>query len=141
MSMYRSSVGVFTQFLSSLSHLLDRAEAHAVARKIDPSILLHTRLYPDMYNLTRQVGEAIRHAVLACSLLAAVEPPVFADSEPDIAELKARIATAIDFMGPSAARRDQRRRRQASGVRVQEWFGAKFYRPIAAADFQRPPVL
>jgi hypothetical protein len=37
--------------------------------------------------------------VVACSLLAAVEPPVFAGTEPDIAELKARIATAIDFMG------------------------------------------
>jgi uncharacterized protein len=48
MSMNRSSVGVFTQFLASLSDLLDRAEAHAVARKIDPSILLHTRLYPNM---------------------------------------------------------------------------------------------
>jgi hypothetical protein len=97
-SMHRSSVGVFTQFLGSLSDLLDHAAAHAERRKIDPSILLNARLYPDMYNLTRQVGEAIRHAVLACALLAAVEPPVFGETEPDIAELKARIATAIDFM-------------------------------------------
>jgi uncharacterized protein len=97
-SMYRSSVGVFTQFLESLSDLLDRAEAHAVARKIDPSILLHTRLYPNMYDLTRQVGEAIRHAVLACALLVGVEPPSFSESEPDIPELKSRIATAINFM-------------------------------------------
>jgi hypothetical protein len=97
-SMYRSSVGVFTQFLASLSDLLDRAEAHAVARKIDPSILLHARLYPNMYDLARQVGEAIRHAVLACALLAGVEPPISPDSEPDIPELKARITTALDFI-------------------------------------------
>jgi hypothetical protein len=97
-SMHRSSVGVFTQFLGNLSELLDHAAAHAERRKIDPSILLQARLYPDMYNLTRQVGEAIRHAILACGLLTAVDPPVFADTEPDIAELKARIATAIDFM-------------------------------------------
>jgi hypothetical protein len=51
-----------------------------------------------MYNLTRQVGEAIRHAVLSTSLLVGVDPPVFPDGEPDIAELKARIATAIDFV-------------------------------------------
>ncbi len=51
-----------------------------------------------MYNLARQVGEANRHAVFACALMAGVEPPVFPDSEPDIPELKARIATAIDFM-------------------------------------------
>jgi hypothetical protein len=98
-SMYDSSVGVFTQFLGNLSDLLDRAAAYAEARKIDPAILLHTRLYPNMYDLTRQVGEANRHAVLACALIAGVEPPGFPESEPDMAELKARIATAVDFIG------------------------------------------
>jgi uncharacterized protein len=44
------------------------------------------------------VGEAIRHAVLACALLAGVEPPIFPGSEPDIPELKARITTAINFI-------------------------------------------
>jgi hypothetical protein len=97
-SMYKSSVGVFTHFLGNLSDLLDHASAYAEERKIDPTILLNTRLYPNMYNLTRQVGEANRHAVLACALMAEVEPPVFPDTEPDIPELKARIATAIEFM-------------------------------------------
>jgi hypothetical protein len=96
--MYRSSAGVFIQFLGSLSNLLDHAAAHAEARKIDPSILLNARLYPNMYNLTRQVGEAIRHAVLACSLLAGVDPPAVPDPEPDIPELKARIANAMGFI-------------------------------------------
>jgi hypothetical protein len=36
--------------------------------------------------------------VVACALLAGVEPPLFGDAEPDIGELKARIATAIDFV-------------------------------------------
>lgn len=97
-SMYRSSVGVFTQFLGSLSNLLDLAAVHAETRKIDPSILLNARLYPNMYNFTRQVGEAIRHAVLACALLVDVDPPIFPDTEPDIPEIKTRIATAIAFM-------------------------------------------
>jgi hypothetical protein len=96
--MYKASVGVFTPFLASLSSLLDHAAGHAEARKIDPSILLNARLYPNMYNLTRQVGEAVRHAVLGCALLTGATPPVLADTEPDIPELKARIATAIDFM-------------------------------------------
>jgi hypothetical protein len=98
-SMHQSSVGVFTQFLGSLSDLLDHAAVYAQTRNIDPSILLNVRLYPNMYNLTRQVGEANRHAVLACALLAGVNPPVFPDTEPDIPELKARIATAKDFIG------------------------------------------
>jgi hypothetical protein len=97
-SMYQSSVEVFTQFLGSLSDLLDHASAHAAARNIDPSILLHSRLYPNMYDLSRQVGEANRHAVLACALLAGVNPPVFAAAEPDMSELKARIATAVEFL-------------------------------------------
>lgn len=97
-SMYKSSVDVFIQFLGNLSNLLDRAAGHAEARKIDPAILLRARLYPNMYDLTRQVGEAIRHAVVACSLLASAEPPTFPDTEPDISELKARIATAIEFL-------------------------------------------
>jgi hypothetical protein len=86
-------------FLSSLSGLLDRAAAHATAKAIDPQVLLHSRLYPNMYDLIRQVGEANRHAVVACALLAGIEPPRFGDAEPDIAELKARIATTVDFIG------------------------------------------
>jgi hypothetical protein len=97
-SMDELSVGVFTPFLGNLSGLLDHAAADAGARKIDPSILLNARLSPNMYNLTRQVGEAIRHAVVACAQLAGAEPPVFPDSASSIPELKARIAAAIDFM-------------------------------------------
>jgi uncharacterized protein len=97
-SMHKMSVGVFSQFLGSLSRLLDHAAVYAEARKIDPSILLNARLYPNMYNLTRQVGEAIRHAVVASALLAGVEPPVFSETEPDIAELAAHIAIAVDFL-------------------------------------------
>lgn len=97
--MHQLSVGVFTQFLGSLSDLLDRAAAHAEAQKINSSILLDARLYPNMYNLTRQVGEANRHAVIACALLAGVDPPALPDIEPDIPDLKARIATAMAFIG------------------------------------------
>lgn len=97
-SMHQASVGVFAHFLRCLSDLLDHAAAHAEKRKIDPSILLNARLYPNMYNLTRQVGEANRHAVLACALLAGVDPPAFPDTEPDIPQLKARIATAAEFV-------------------------------------------
>jgi uncharacterized protein len=97
-SIHKASVATFTHFLGSLSILLDRAAAYAEERKIDPTILLNSRLYPNMYSLTRQVGETIRHAVIACELLADMKPPTFVDTEPDIPELKARIAAAIDFM-------------------------------------------
>jgi hypothetical protein len=96
--MHESSVGVFSQYLANLSDILDLAANHATARKIDPQVLLKARLAPDMFDLSRQVLEAIRHAVLGCALLAGAEPPAFGDKEPDFPELKARIAAMIAFM-------------------------------------------
>jgi hypothetical protein len=97
-SIHESSVGVFIPFLNNLAGLLDHAEAYAGARKIDPSVLLNMRLYPNMYSLARQVGEANRHAIVASALLADQPPHQFSESEPDFPELKSRIATAIGFM-------------------------------------------
>ena len=39
-SMYKASVPIFVQFLTSLSGWLDKAAAHAEAKKIDPAVLL-----------------------------------------------------------------------------------------------------
>jgi uncharacterized protein len=97
-SMYDASVGVFAPFLDNLSTLLDHASAHAEARKIDPAILLGMRLYPNMYSLAQQVGEANRHANIASALLAGCDPLTFPESVPDLAELKRRIAALNDFM-------------------------------------------
>ena len=97
-SVYEASVGVFVPYLANLSCLLDRASAHANARNIDPAVLLGMRLYPNMYSLRQQVGEANRHAIACCALLAGHDPLSFGDVEPDIDELKLRIAATIDFV-------------------------------------------
>ena len=97
-SLHEASVGVFAPYLGNLSRLLDLASAHAGARNIDPAVLLNMRLAPTMYSLKQQVGEANRHAVVACARLAGRAPHTFSDTEPDIAELKARISAAIDFV-------------------------------------------
>lgn len=97
-SIHDASVGTFVPFLNNLSGLLDRAAAYADARKLDPAILLGMRLYPNMYDLSQQVGEAVRHAVIASALLAGRKPIAFADTRHDLAELKARIAAAIAFI-------------------------------------------
>ena len=97
-SIHEASVGVFVPYLANLSGLLDHASAHATARKIDASVLLGMRLSPNMYNLSQQVGEANRHAVLSCALLAGREPHVFPNVEPDMAELKSRISATIDYI-------------------------------------------
>jgi uncharacterized protein len=97
-SLHEASVGVFVPYLQNLSSLLDKAAAYAEERNIDPMVLLNMRLSPTMYNLKQQVGEAKRHAIVACALLAGRTPHTFADTELDIPELKSRISAAIDFV-------------------------------------------
>jgi len=97
-SMYKASVPIFVQFLTSVSAWLDKAAAHAEAKKIDPAALLNTRLFRDMFPLARQVRAATDHAINACGHLAGVELPTFANTEASIPELKERIAKAIEFI-------------------------------------------
>ncbi|MFT5532049.1 MAG: hypothetical protein ACI8WM_000259 [Burkholderiaceae bacterium] len=99
MSMYAASVPVFTQMLNSLTDLLDKAELHATEKKIDPNALLQSRLFPDMFALTRQVLIAADFAKGCCARLAGVEVPKYEDTEQTFAELKARIAKTLVFIG------------------------------------------
>lgn len=98
-SMYEASVPVFKQILTSLSAILEKAEAHAAEKKIDPPALLQARLYPDMFPLLRQVQVACDFAKGASARLAGVEVPRYDDTEQTFAELRARIATTLDFIG------------------------------------------
>ncbi len=97
-SMYQSSVPVFTRMLTNLSAILGKAAEHAATRKIDPAVLLGARLFPDMFSLTRQVQVACDFAKGAAARLAGVEPPKFPDEETSFDDLKARIARTIDYV-------------------------------------------
>ena len=98
-SMYSSSVPVFRQVLTALSAVLDKAEAHAVAKKIEPAALLQARLFPDMFPLARQVQVAADFAKGACARLAGVDVPKYDDVENTFPELRARIAKTMAFIG------------------------------------------
>jgi hypothetical protein len=98
LTMYDASVPVFRQILGSLSAILDKAESHAAARKIEPAALLQARLYPDMFALTRQVQIAADFAKGACARLAGVEVPRYEDTEQSFAELRQRIAKTLAFI-------------------------------------------
>jgi hypothetical protein len=97
-SMYQASVPVFQQGLAALSGVLDKAAAHAAARKIDPAVLLQTRLFPDMFPLTRQVQIAADFAKGCPARLAGVENPSYADEETTIDALKARLDKTSAFL-------------------------------------------
>jgi hypothetical protein len=98
LSMHQASAARFAAMLRNLSGLLDKAEAHCAARKIDPAALTAFRLYPDMFPLTRQVQIACDTAKGAVARLAGVEVPKHEDTEQSFAELKARIAKTLQFV-------------------------------------------
>jgi hypothetical protein len=103
--MHAMSVPVFAKTLGQLSAILDKAAAHAEARKIDPAVLLAARLFPDMFALTKQVQVACDFAKGSVARLAGEEPPKWDDHESTIAQLQERIARTIAFIeGFDAAR-------------------------------------
>lgn len=98
LSMYQASVPAFQKHLHALDGILDKAAAYAAAKKIEPSVLLAARLYPDMFDLTRQVQAATDFAKAGAARLANVAIPNYADTETTIPELKARIAKTLAFL-------------------------------------------
>ena len=96
--MYQASVPRLANMLRNLSTILDKAQAHAEARKIDPLVLTSARLYPDMLPLKRQVHIACDTAKYSVARLAGVEAPKHEDVEETFVDLKARIAKTLDFI-------------------------------------------
>jgi uncharacterized protein len=96
--MHKVSAPRFAHALRNLSAILDKAQVHAEAKKIDPAALGGLRLIADMLPLARQVQIACDTAKGAVARLAGVEIPTYADTEQTIAELKARIAKTLDFI-------------------------------------------
>ncbi|WP_283147624.1 DUF1993 domain-containing protein [Silvimonas soli] len=97
-SLYAASVPVFKQMLGSLNDILAKAEAHATAKNIDPLVLLQSRLFPDMFALSKQVQIASDFAKGVSARLANVEVPAYEDTEQTFAELQARVAKTLAFV-------------------------------------------
>jgi hypothetical protein len=99
LSMHDLSVPLLARMLGNLSAILDKAAAHCAAKKIDPSVLAGSRLYPDMFNFTRQVQLATDFAKGCGARLAGLEVPKFEDNEATLDQLKARIDKTLAFLG------------------------------------------
>ena len=97
-SMYNASIPAMIKVLGNLDAILDKAIAHAAARKIDDSAFVEARLFPDMFTFARQVRIATDMAKGAGARLAGIEIPKFEDNEQTLAELKARLRKAVDFL-------------------------------------------
>lgn len=99
LSLYDLSVPVFTQSLQALDAVLTKGEAHAAAKKIDLGVFLTARLAPDMFTFTRQVQLATDFAKGGAARMAGVDVPKYDDVEASFAELHARIAKTLAFIG------------------------------------------
>lgn len=97
-SMYHASIPLLTKMLGNLETIVDKAIAHAAARKIDDAAFVEARLFPDMFTFARQIRIATDMAKGAGARLAGIDIPKFDDNEKTLPELKARLRKAIDFL-------------------------------------------
>ena len=98
LSMYQASVAVYLPLLNALSATLDKAAAHAQARKIKPEALITARLFPDMWSLAEQVRAACSQPTRGTARLAGLPIPEFEGSDVTFDDLKARVAWAVKFL-------------------------------------------
>jgi hypothetical protein len=97
-TLYQVSIPALTRGLTNLAALLDKAAAHAATKKFDPNALAQSRLFPDMFPLTRQVQITCDTAKGAAARLAGIDNPKHEDNETTLDQLKARVAKTLDFV-------------------------------------------
>ena len=96
--MYINSVPVFKQLLTALKAILAQADAHAVANSIEPDAFLQARLYPNMFQLVKQVQIAADFARGISARLAAVDVPIYEGKERSFADLDGLLARTMEFL-------------------------------------------
>jgi hypothetical protein len=97
-SMYQELVPVAIRQLENLSNILNKGAAHAAAKKIDESVLINARLFPDMFPLSRQVQIACDAVKAGAARLAEIEIPSHPDTETTFEQLQERIQKTIAFL-------------------------------------------
>jgi hypothetical protein len=87
-----------TRALNSLAAILEKAAAHAEARKIKPAVLLGSRLFPDMLPLSMQIQLANDSARGGAARLAGAEIPAFEAKERGFVEWIAVTRGTVAFL-------------------------------------------
>lgn len=97
-SMHSASAPAFARMLGNMLVWLDKAQAHAEARRFDSANYLGLRLAPDMLPLVKQVQIASDAAKGCMGRLAGQELPKWDDSEASLDDLRARIRKTLDYV-------------------------------------------
>jgi hypothetical protein len=97
-TMHSASAPIFLRTFSAMLVWLDKAQAHAEARKFDPNNYLTLRLAPDMLPFTRQIQIATDGVKGCMARLAGQEVPKWDDTEATLDDLRARIRKAMAYV-------------------------------------------
>jgi hypothetical protein len=103
LSMHGSSVPVLQRMLGNLIRIMEKAEAHAAARRFSPDAYLALRLAPDMLPFSKQIQIASDNAKGCVARLSGQEPPAWPDDETTFEQLKARLQRTLDYVGSAPA--------------------------------------
>lgn len=98
MSMHAATAPVFVRMLGNLLQWMDKAQAHAEARRFDPNQWLAQRLAPDMLPFSRQVQIATDGAKGCMARLAGADVPAWPDDEKTLDDLRTRVRRTIDYV-------------------------------------------
>jgi hypothetical protein len=104
-SMYAMSHAVFKKALTQLLHVMEKGVANAKTRGFDTSVLVGSRLAPDMLPFAKQIQLTSDFAKNSMARLAGVDPPKFEDVETTMDELLARVRKTLEYIDslPAAA--------------------------------------
>jgi hypothetical protein len=96
--MHGLSHAVFKKALTQLLHVMEKGVANARARNFEVSVLLNSRLAPDMLPFLRQIQLASDFAKNSMARLAGLDPPKFDDVEATMDELFARVRKTLEYI-------------------------------------------
>lgn len=96
---YDLVVPVMSRMATNIGGFLNKGQAHAETRRVDPKVLLDARLAPDMFTFTRQIQIVTDFCKATPARLAGVEIPAWEDTERSFDELQARVQRARDYLG------------------------------------------
>ncbi len=96
--MYQASIPVCIRTLNNLVGILEKGAIYEETKKIDRHVLANSRLFPDMFPLSRQVQIASDIARRGAAQLAGIEAPKFEDNETTLSELIERVQKTITYL-------------------------------------------
>jgi uncharacterized protein len=138
-SMHAMSQGVFHRALSQLLLIMEKGVANAQARGFDVSVLVNSRLAPDMLPFSRQIQLTSDFAKNSMARLAGVEPPKFEDTETTMDELVARVKKTIEYLDTVTAAALQGSETRAVTIKLRdrtlEFQGLEFLQVWALPNF------